>query len=137
MNNQRTFTRPEVNNKGIEKVPYYYHYSISELREKLGIEQPKQKIEQKKYSRAMLNEIARNSGMKCYPKMSKYELAKKLEKFRKRRASLKPRIPRSVLIFNKDGTTTIFSSISKASKALGKHSWQIYTMVANGKAIID
>ena len=85
-------------------------------------------------------EIPRNSGMKCYPKMSKHELAKKLEielQFPKRRASSKPRIPRFVLIFNEDGTTAIFSSISKASKAIGKHSWQIYTMVANGKAIID
>ena len=45
MNNQRTFTRQEVNIMAIQKVPYYY-YSISELREKLGIEQPKQKIEQ-------------------------------------------------------------------------------------------
>lgn len=71
-----------------------------------------------------------------YPKYNRSELAEKLgiELPRPKPKQSNGRKALSVKVLNPDGTTTTYSSINKAAKALGKHAMQIYTMIAKGKA---
>ena len=45
-----------------------------------------------------------------------------------RKEERKPRKARRVEVIHSDGTTTMYPSISKAAKALGKYAMQIYAM---------
>lgn len=84
------------------------------------------------YTKTELNIIAKADGVKNFMKIKKYDLAEilgiELETKTKRVYS------RSVEVFNKDGTTSIFPSMTQAAKALGNFSAQIYMMVENGDA---
>ena len=62
--------------KGIK---YYYEYPIRKLRVRLGIEGPIVKFSTKKYSRAKLVFMASERGVKGFTKLSKSELAERLE----------------------------------------------------------
>ena len=79
-----------------------------------------------KVSRAELNFIARNKGIKNYYKISKYDLAEKssIELRRPRRKQPNGKIcrkPHPVEIWNPNGTiTTTYPSINQAAQALRK-----------------
>ena len=78
MNRHKIFTRPELNAMAKKRgIKYYCEYPIHQLRVKLGIVKPIVKFPTKKYFRAKL--MARERGVKCFTKLSKSELAERLE----------------------------------------------------------
>ena len=81
MNKQNKLTRKELNTIAKEKIPYYYDYTKRDLMVKLGLNKPFEDVRHKvppNVSRAELNIIARNRGIKNYYYVSKYDLAEKL-----------------------------------------------------------
>ena len=82
---------------------------------------------QKKFTRPELNAMAKKNGIKYYLKYNRFELAEKLgiELPKPKRSNGRKAL--SVEVLNPDGTTTVYPSINKAAKALGKHAMQIYT----------
>ena len=80
--------------------------------------------------------------MKGFGMYSKYDLAERLSIRLPRTRPIQKeggacRKPRSVTLFNADGTTTVYPSISKASKALKVSTTQLYIKGANGTVKIE
>ena len=138
--NERTRTRPELNAMAKErKIPYYYDLPIHELRMKFGLERRIAKLPTGNYKRAELNEMVRAKGVRGFAKMRKHELAEKLNivlSGPRLRSNGKPKLPRPVEIPNSDGTTTTYSSMSKAAQAMGRHAVVLYTLAKKGKVKI-
>ena len=90
--------------------------------------------EDKNYTRKELNIIAKAAGIRYFGKFSKHNLALKLgiELPQTQRGNQTFRSARTVEVNNPDGTTTTYSSINKASKALGKPPIYLYVMAVNG-----
>ena len=119
------------------KIPYYYDFSIHELRIRLGLKKPIVKLQTKSYSKGELKTMARSKGLKGFSMMKKHELAEMLDiELSKPKPKQKARIARSVEILNSARTKMTYPSISKAAQALGKHTVQLYVMAAKGNAQI-
>ena len=81
--------------------------------------------------------MASERGMKGYHNLKKSKLAKRLGmELPKptRREESRSRKARRVEVFNSDGTTTVYPSISKAAQVLGEYPMQIYVIAVNGGA---
>ena len=87
-------------------------------------------------TRLDLLEMCKKKDFKNYRHLKKCELAKLLEielpKKPARKEEIKSRKSRRVEILNSDGTTTEYSSMSKAAKSLGVYPMQIYVLIAGG-----
>ena len=136
MNQQNKLTRRELNKVAREqKIPYYYHYTKHDLMMKLGMEQDKTTKFSPNVSRAdLLNYfMAKERGIKNFDRISKYDLAEILgiQLPRPKRNQLNGkacRKPRSVEVWNPDGTTTTYPSISRTVEALRIPPMQIYKL---------
>ena len=108
---------------------------------------------QERITRPELNAMAKERGMNCYLKLSRFELAERLGielprprlkprwkpkkeerkvKRKPREEERKPRRARRVEAVNPDGTTTVYPSISTATQVLRKYPMQIYVVAARG-----
>ena len=86
-------------------------------------------------TRPELNAMAKERGMKGYMKLRRFELVERLgiELLKPRhKEERRPRKARRVEVVNPDGTTTVYSSISKAAQALGKYAMQLQPLAVNG-----
>lgn len=88
--------------------------------------------EKRNYTKIEFNIMAKVAGIKYFARLKKHELAEKLG------IELKPKskraYTRAVEIFNSDGTTTTYPSMTQASKAFGSFPVEIYTMVDRDEA---
>ena len=129
---------------GAKKIPYFYDMTKRDLMLKLNFIQSADTVSNNKSQnipRATLNQLAKEMG--GINNISKYDLAEKLgielpRPKRKQPIGKACRKPRSVLVWNPNGTTTTtYPSINKAAQALRRPAMQLYNLAKSGEVKIN